>query len=76
MAILDKDPARRIEGRENFRAWMQELATRGAYLGMLDMQMMPAANVALDIGVHLELEIAHSRWLLGGCVPGGVRLQS
>ena len=29
----------------------------GAYLGMLDMQMMPAANVALDIGVHLELEI-------------------
>jgi uncharacterized protein (DUF885 family) len=29
----------------------------GAYLGMLGMQMMPAANVALDIGVHLELEI-------------------
>jgi uncharacterized protein (DUF885 family) len=29
----------------------------GAYLGMLDMQMMSAANVALDIGVHLELEI-------------------
>ena len=180
VAILDKDPARRIEGRENFRAWMQELAERtisqlhgkhfdipepaqqieamiapvndggiyysepsedwsrpgrmwwsvpsgldsfatwkevttvyhegvpghhlqisqslteqenlnrwqrrmswvsgygegwatyaerlmgelgyldddpGAYLGMLDMQMMPAANVALDIGVHLELEI-------------------
>jgi uncharacterized protein (DUF885 family) len=180
IAILDKDPARRIEGRENFRAWMQELAERtisqlhgkhfdipepaqrieamiapvndggiyysepsedwsrpgrmwwsvpsgldsfatwkevttvyhegvpghhlqisqslteqenlnrwqrrmawvsgygegwatyaerlmgelgyldddpGAYLGMLDMQMMPAANVALDIGVHLELEI-------------------
>ena len=180
MAILDKDPARRIEGRENFRAWMQELAERtisqlhgkhfdipepaqrieamiapvndggiyysepsedwsrpgrmwwsvpsgldsfatwkevttvyhegvpghhlqisqslteqenlnrwqrlmswvsgygegwatyaerlmgelgyldddpGAYLGMLDMQMMSAANVALDIGVHLELEI-------------------
>lgn len=28
-----------------------------AYLGMLEMQMMPAANVALDIGVHLELEI-------------------
>ena len=28
MAILDKDPARRIEGRENFRAWMQELAER------------------------------------------------
>ena len=27
-AILDKDPARRIEGRENFRAWMQELAER------------------------------------------------
>ena len=40
------------------------------------MQMMPAANVALDIGVHLELEIAHSRWLPAGCVPGGVRLQS
>ena len=180
MAILDKDPARRIEGRENFRAWMQELAERtiwqlhgkhfdipepaqrieamiapvndggiyysepsedwsrpgrmwwsvpsgldsfatwkevttvyhegvpghhlqisqslteqetlnrwqrlmswvsgygegwatyaerlmgelgyldddpGAYLGMLDMQMMSAANVALDIGVHLDLEI-------------------
>ena len=29
----------------------------GAYLGLLDMQMMSAANVALDIGVHLELEI-------------------
>jgi uncharacterized protein (DUF885 family) len=29
----------------------------GAYLGMLDMQVMSAANVALDIGVHLELEI-------------------
>jgi hypothetical protein len=29
----------------------------GAYLGMLDMQMMSAVNVALDIGVHLELEI-------------------
>jgi uncharacterized protein (DUF885 family) len=29
----------------------------GAYLGMLDMQMMPAANVALDIGVRLELKI-------------------
>ena len=28
MAILDEDPARRIEGRENFRAWMQELAER------------------------------------------------
>ena len=26
VAILDGDPARRIEGRENFRAWMQELA--------------------------------------------------
>ena len=26
MAILDEDPARRVEGRENFRAWMQELA--------------------------------------------------
>jgi uncharacterized protein (DUF885 family) len=25
-AILDADPGRRIEGRENFRAWMQELA--------------------------------------------------
>jgi uncharacterized protein (DUF885 family) len=31
----------------------------GAYLGMLDVQMMSAANVALDIGVHLELEIPH-----------------
>jgi uncharacterized protein (DUF885 family) len=29
----------------------------GAYLGLLDMQMMSASNVALDIGVHLELEI-------------------
>ena len=29
----------------------------GAHLGMLDMQLMSAANVALDIGVHLELEI-------------------
>ena len=28
VAILDEDPARRIEGRENFRAWMQELAER------------------------------------------------
>src|ERR1700722_7222935 len=28
MAILDDDPARRIEGRENFRAWMQEQAER------------------------------------------------
>ena len=28
MAILDKDPARRIEGQENFRAWMQALAER------------------------------------------------
>jgi uncharacterized protein (DUF885 family) len=28
IAILDGDPARRIEGRENFRAWMQELAER------------------------------------------------
>jgi uncharacterized protein (DUF885 family) len=28
MAILDGDPARRIEGRENFRVWMQELADR------------------------------------------------
>jgi uncharacterized protein (DUF885 family) len=29
----------------------------GAHLGLLDMQMMSASNVALDIGVHLELEI-------------------
>jgi uncharacterized protein (DUF885 family) len=28
VAILDGDPARRIEGRENFRAWMRELAER------------------------------------------------
>jgi uncharacterized protein (DUF885 family) len=28
VAILDSDPARRIEGRENFRAWMQDLADR------------------------------------------------
>jgi uncharacterized protein (DUF885 family) len=28
MAILDEDPARRVEGRENFRAWMQEHAER------------------------------------------------
>jgi uncharacterized protein (DUF885 family) len=27
-AILDEDPAERVEGRENFRAWMQELAER------------------------------------------------
>ena len=26
VAILDEDPARRVEGRENFRAWMQEHA--------------------------------------------------
>ena len=38
----------------------------GAYLGMLDMQMMPAANVALDIGMHLELEIpAGTGWPAG-----------
>ncbi len=28
VAILDEDPARRIEGRENFRAWMLEHAQR------------------------------------------------
>jgi len=28
VAILDGDPARRIEGREHFRRWMQELADR------------------------------------------------
>jgi uncharacterized protein (DUF885 family) len=28
MAALDADPRRRIEGRENFRAWMQELAEK------------------------------------------------
>jgi uncharacterized protein (DUF885 family) len=28
MAILDEDQARRIQGCENFRAWMQELAER------------------------------------------------
>jgi uncharacterized protein (DUF885 family) len=28
VAILDSDPARRIEGRQNFRAWMQDLADR------------------------------------------------
>ena len=28
VAILDEDPARRVEGRENFRAWMQEQAER------------------------------------------------
>jgi uncharacterized protein (DUF885 family) len=28
MAILDGDPARRVDGREHFRAWMQELADR------------------------------------------------
>ncbi len=28
VAILDQDPVRRIEGRENFRAWMQDLAER------------------------------------------------
>jgi uncharacterized protein (DUF885 family) len=28
VAILDEDPAQRVEGRENFRAWMQELAER------------------------------------------------
>jgi uncharacterized protein (DUF885 family) len=27
-AVLDRDPALRIQGRENFRAWMQELAER------------------------------------------------
>ncbi len=28
VAILDEDPARRVAGRENFRAWMQEQAER------------------------------------------------
>jgi uncharacterized protein (DUF885 family) len=28
MAILDEDPAWRVEGRDNFRAWMQELTER------------------------------------------------
>jgi uncharacterized protein (DUF885 family) len=28
VAILDEDPARRVQGRENFRAWMQEQAER------------------------------------------------
>jgi uncharacterized protein (DUF885 family) len=28
MAILDEDPARRVEGRENFRAWMRATAER------------------------------------------------
>jgi uncharacterized protein (DUF885 family) len=28
MAILDEDPAQRVEGRENFRAWMQATAER------------------------------------------------
>lgn len=28
VAALDKDPRRTIEAKENFRAWMQELATR------------------------------------------------
>jgi uncharacterized protein (DUF885 family) len=28
VAILEADPARRIEGRENFRAWTQDLAER------------------------------------------------
>ena len=28
VAFLDQDPARRVEGRENFRAWMQEHAER------------------------------------------------
>jgi uncharacterized protein (DUF885 family) len=28
VAILDEDPARRVDGRENFRAWVQEHAER------------------------------------------------
>ena len=28
VAALDADPSRRIEGKENFRQWMQDLATR------------------------------------------------
>src|SRR5580658_2749909 len=31
VTILDGDPARRSEGRENFRAWMQELAERALW---------------------------------------------
>ena len=38
----------------------------GAHLGLLDLQLMSAANVALDIGVHLELEIpAGTGWPAG-----------
>jgi Uncharacterized protein conserved in bacteria len=38
----------------------------GVHLGMLDAQLMGAANVALDIGVHLELEIpAGTGWREG-----------
>jgi uncharacterized protein (DUF885 family) len=38
----------------------------GAYLGLLDLQLMSTANVALDIGMHLELEIpAGTGWPAG-----------
>jgi uncharacterized protein (DUF885 family) len=53
------------EGWATYAEWlMGELGylddDPGAYLGMLDLQMMGAATVALDIGVHLELEIPES----------------
>jgi len=42
------------------------LADPGARLGMLDMQLMPAAITVLDIGVHLELQIpAGASWTPG-----------
>ena len=38
----------------------------GAYLGMLDSQQLLAAQVALDIGVHLELDVPTGHRLARG----------
>jgi uncharacterized protein (DUF885 family) len=46
----------------------------GAYLGMLDSQQLLCAQVALDIGVHLELTVPReASWREGGWREGGWR---
>jgi uncharacterized protein (DUF885 family) len=43
----------------------------GAHLGMLDMQMLRAARVVVDLGVHLELAIPKGVTWHGAGDPGG-----
>jgi uncharacterized protein (DUF885 family) len=48
---------------ERLMAELGYLADPGAMLGMLDAQLLRAARVVVDLGVHLELPIpADSRW--------------